>query len=170
MLRQNNAEGGNRSPPPALIGCDELQLVIPGRVGLHQSPPPLHQPADSMRYSRPARREFFSERQPVSYSPVSPQGSTPITSHYAVGGVTTGIDGNITKGQTFTVSSRNGNGTGMARLSCGLCAAVKGRWLRRLIVHLSPHFSEIPKSRVGSSCPFSPDVFERGPARATRVY
>ena len=30
--------------PPALIGLDELQLAIPGRVGLHQSPPPLHQP------------------------------------------------------------------------------------------------------------------------------
>jgi hypothetical protein len=76
MFRETNAEGGNTSPPPALIGCDELQLVIPGRVGLHQSPPPLHQLADSMRYSPPARREFFSERQTVSYSLVSAQGST----------------------------------------------------------------------------------------------
>jgi hypothetical protein len=30
--------------PPALIGLDEFQLAIPGRVGLHQSPLPLHQP------------------------------------------------------------------------------------------------------------------------------
>src|SRR5262249_53297144 len=29
---------------PALIGCDEFQLAIPWRIGLHQSPPPLHQP------------------------------------------------------------------------------------------------------------------------------
>ena len=64
------------SPPRALIGLDELQLGIPRRVGLHQSPLPLHQPADSMRYSRPARREFFSERQTVSHSTVSAQGST----------------------------------------------------------------------------------------------
>jgi len=48
------------SPPRALIGLDELQLGIPRRVGLHQSPLPLHQPADSMRYSRPTRREFLA--------------------------------------------------------------------------------------------------------------
>jgi hypothetical protein len=30
--------------PPALIGIDEFQLAIPWRVGLHQSPLPLHQP------------------------------------------------------------------------------------------------------------------------------
>jgi hypothetical protein len=30
--------------PPALIGLDEFQLAIPWRGGLHQSPPPLHQP------------------------------------------------------------------------------------------------------------------------------
>src|SRR6516225_6245355 len=76
MFRGNNAEGRSASLPPALIGLDELQLVIPCRVGLHQSPPPLHQPADSMRYSRSARRGFFSEQQAVSYSLVSGQGST----------------------------------------------------------------------------------------------
>src|SRR6516162_8846787 len=30
-------------PAPALIGCDEFQLAIPRRVGLHQSPLLLHQ-------------------------------------------------------------------------------------------------------------------------------
>jgi len=29
---------------PALIGCDEFQLVIPWRDALQQGPPPLHQP------------------------------------------------------------------------------------------------------------------------------
>jgi len=81
MFREKDAEGGSTSPPPALIGCDELQLVIPWRVGLHQSPPPLHQPADSMRYSRPACRGFFSERQTVSYSTVSAAGSTALGIH-----------------------------------------------------------------------------------------
>jgi hypothetical protein len=31
-------------PLLALIGIDEFQLAIPWRVGLHQSPPSLHQP------------------------------------------------------------------------------------------------------------------------------
>jgi hypothetical protein len=35
--------------PPALIGIDEFQLAIPWRVGLHQSPLPLHQPGASMQ-------------------------------------------------------------------------------------------------------------------------
>ena len=73
---QQNAESRCANLLPALIGFDELPLAIPWRVGLHQSPPPLHQPADSMRYSHPARRAFFSERQPVSYSLVSAEGST----------------------------------------------------------------------------------------------
>jgi hypothetical protein len=73
---QPNAESRPADPLPALIGFDELQLVIPGRVGLHQSPPPLHQPADSMRHSPPVRRAFCSERQTVSHSLVSAEGST----------------------------------------------------------------------------------------------
>jgi hypothetical protein len=32
-------------PLPALIGIDEFQPDIPRRVGLHQSPLPLHRPA-----------------------------------------------------------------------------------------------------------------------------
>jgi hypothetical protein len=75
-IERKTQRAGSGFPPPALIGCDELQLVIPWRVGLHQSPPPLPQLADSMRYSRSARREFFSERQTVSYSAVSAKGST----------------------------------------------------------------------------------------------
>ena len=40
---QQNAESRFANLLPALIGFDELQLAIPWRVGLHQSPPPLHQ-------------------------------------------------------------------------------------------------------------------------------
>ncbi len=32
-------------PAPSAIGFDEFQLAIPWRVGLHQIPLPLHQPA-----------------------------------------------------------------------------------------------------------------------------
>jgi hypothetical protein len=35
--------------PPAFIGYDEFQLAIPWRVGLHQSPLPLHQPGGIMQ-------------------------------------------------------------------------------------------------------------------------
>jgi len=75
---QQNAESRGANLLPALIGFDELQLAIPGRVALQQGPPPLHQPADSVRYSRPARPAFFSERQTVSYSLVSGKGSSPV--------------------------------------------------------------------------------------------
>ena len=40
----NNA-GGRTVPAPSAIGFDEFQLAIPWRVGLHQIPLPLHQPA-----------------------------------------------------------------------------------------------------------------------------
>ena len=43
MLRQDNA-GAEVASAPALVGRDEFQLAIPWRGGLHQSPPPLHQP------------------------------------------------------------------------------------------------------------------------------
>ena len=33
---------GLERPLPVLIGSDESRPVIPRRVGLHQSPPPLH--------------------------------------------------------------------------------------------------------------------------------
>jgi hypothetical protein len=36
--------GAGVAPAPALIGLDEFRLAIPRQVGLHQSPPPLHQP------------------------------------------------------------------------------------------------------------------------------
>ena len=44
MWDERNAEDRSLCLPPALIGCDEFPLAIPWRVGLHQSPPPLHQP------------------------------------------------------------------------------------------------------------------------------
>jgi len=44
MSGWENAGSRSSSLPPALIGLDEFQLVIPWRGGLHQSPPPLHQP------------------------------------------------------------------------------------------------------------------------------
>jgi len=43
MFRQDNA-GAGVVPAPALIGLEEFQLANPRRGGLHQSPPPLHQP------------------------------------------------------------------------------------------------------------------------------
>jgi len=36
-------------PTPPLIVWMSFRLAIPWRVGLHQSPPPLHQPVRSMR-------------------------------------------------------------------------------------------------------------------------
>ena len=36
--------GRRPKPPPRLIVSMTLRLAIPWRVGLHQSPPPLHQP------------------------------------------------------------------------------------------------------------------------------
>jgi hypothetical protein len=44
MSEWENAGSRSSSLPPALIGLDEFQLAIPGRGGLHHSPPPLHQP------------------------------------------------------------------------------------------------------------------------------
>jgi hypothetical protein len=44
MSGRENAGSRSSSLPPALIGLDEFQLAIPWRGGLHQSPPPLHQP------------------------------------------------------------------------------------------------------------------------------
>jgi hypothetical protein len=44
MSGWGNAGSRSSSLPPALIGLDEFQLAIPWRGGLHQSPPPLHQP------------------------------------------------------------------------------------------------------------------------------
>ena len=44
MSGRENAGSRSSSLPPALIGLDEFHLAIPWRGGLHQSPPPLHQP------------------------------------------------------------------------------------------------------------------------------
>src|SRR5664279_188314 len=41
--------GSRRNPAPRLIGSMSLQLAIPWRVGLHQSPPPLHQPRITLK-------------------------------------------------------------------------------------------------------------------------
>src|SRR5881398_2111861 len=81
-MAKKNAEGRVEICPQRPSACDEFQLVIPWRVALQQSPPLLHQPLGSMRYSSLARLEFFSERHSVSYSLVSPEGST--SSHYSV--------------------------------------------------------------------------------------
>jgi len=43
MLKER-PESGVGLPPPALIGVDEFQPVIPRRVALQQSPPPLRRP------------------------------------------------------------------------------------------------------------------------------
>src|SRR6184192_2032192 len=75
-MAKKNAEGRVEICPQRPSACDEFQLVIPWRVALQQSPPLLHQPLGSMRYSSLARLEFFSERHSVSYSLVSPEGST----------------------------------------------------------------------------------------------
>jgi len=50
MFRQDNA-GAGVVPAPALIGLDEFQLANPRRGGLHQSPPPLHQPGQHALHS-----------------------------------------------------------------------------------------------------------------------
>jgi hypothetical protein len=42
-----------------------------------------------------------------------------ITSHYAVGGTTTCIDGNVLADQNFTIDTLTANGSGTAGLSCG---------------------------------------------------
>jgi hypothetical protein len=45
---------GSRLPPaPQPIRSMSLQLAIPWRVGLHQSPPPLHQPGLSLKELSP---------------------------------------------------------------------------------------------------------------------
>lgn len=43
-----------------------FQLVIPWRVALQQSPPPLHQPVPILHYGRQVVQCFCSERQTVS--------------------------------------------------------------------------------------------------------
>ena len=53
-------------PAPPLIVWMSFRLAIPWRVALPQSPPPLHQPGISMRYSRLVGRGFFIERPTVS--------------------------------------------------------------------------------------------------------
>jgi len=42
--RRNEEMGSRNNPAPHLIPSMSLQLNIPWRVGLHQSPPPLRQP------------------------------------------------------------------------------------------------------------------------------
>jgi hypothetical protein len=59
MSGWGNAGSRSSSLPPALIGLDEFQLAIPWRGGLHQSPPPLHQP-------RPVCCKLASLVEPIS--------------------------------------------------------------------------------------------------------
>ena len=45
--------GSRFHPAPQLIGSMSLQLAIPWRVALQQSPPPLHQPGLSLKHLGP---------------------------------------------------------------------------------------------------------------------
>ena len=57
----------NRSNGPLISHSFVLNMASRFQLRAAQTPP-LHQPADSMRYSLLARRAFFSERETVSYS------------------------------------------------------------------------------------------------------
>src|SRR5580692_1581380 len=47
------SKGSRFNPAPPLIRSMSLQLAIPRQVGLHQSPPPLHQPGLSLKQLSP---------------------------------------------------------------------------------------------------------------------
>src|SRR5580692_6493079 len=47
------SKGSRFNPVPPLIRSMSLQLAIPRQVGLHQSPPPLHQPGLSLKQLSP---------------------------------------------------------------------------------------------------------------------
>ena len=53
IYRSDGIDKGSRpKPAPRTIVSMSLRLVIPWRVGLHQSPPPLHQPRTILKEMR----------------------------------------------------------------------------------------------------------------------
>jgi hypothetical protein len=54
--------GNDANTVPGLIVSMSFRLVIPWRVVLQQSPPPLRQPDIILRYSYLSGRVFFIER------------------------------------------------------------------------------------------------------------
>src|SRR5215469_5254326 len=53
--------GSRPKPTPWTIVSMSLRLAIPWRVGLHQSPPPLHQPMTILE-----RKKLFEQENPLS--------------------------------------------------------------------------------------------------------
>ena len=65
-VRRNQIRGSPARTAPTLIGTMSFQLVIPWRVALPQSPPPLRQLGTIVQQKQRAVQSKSSERQVVS--------------------------------------------------------------------------------------------------------
>jgi hypothetical protein len=64
---------GFERPLPVLIGSDKSQPVIPWRVGLHQSPSPLHRMVSVwLMHTRSAQQQCRTQERPSLAGPAAP--------------------------------------------------------------------------------------------------
>ena len=77
-MREETKAGSDPRIAPRLIVPMSLQLVIPRRVALQQSSPPLHQPSFILKEKRKFEKEKSMERHGCQFETVSTEGFTPV--------------------------------------------------------------------------------------------
>src|SRR5271167_3191543 len=77
-MREEAKAGSDPRMAPRLIVPMSLQLVIPRRVALQQSSPPLHQPSVILKEKRKFEKEKSVERHVCQFQTVAAEGFTPV--------------------------------------------------------------------------------------------